>query len=731
MEKVKVSIIVPVYNVADYLERCLNSLKVQTLKEIEIICIDDGSTDGSGKILSQSAKSDHRISVVHQKNKGVSSARNLGISMAKGEYIAFVDSDDYVEENLCSDTYKTAVKYDADIVVFGGEVFSETEVNDEYLQGAYQFFRENLDVKKSFHVDDSVNALIQCNGSWPLIWNKLYKKELVLASGGFTEELALGEDEVFLFSVFPLAKRIIYIEEKYYHYLRNRPESATDRLVMDFEKKACSNLKMAKIVKQTWEKYEIMNEYEGEYLKRYVDLLFDNARSLDFSPMVQKEYTQQVFYFFNQFQLFSLDMLDEWYEKRYLKQKVTELQKEIDKKQKEIYGLINEKNIIGGQVQVLKEVAVQKDNVIGGQLQAIKESITNNGKNRQNEKRKKFKIKKKSTSSVVVKMKRKLTSSYLENIKNIYFQINQNGYAAYKRLKEAYGEDCIFLSCAFAGIGDAYLVGCYIEDWLEKNHVSNFRFLLGGKSEKKMVEAFFPKLRDRCTFITQKEHEWLRNLDRMCNHESDFYFFHHFDYMQPHLQITEKLQGYRDLTMKDLYLHTMGLAADAEYKPPVTEDLQDEAVEKLFEENHLRKKKTVLIAPYSTCLGMLSEEFWKPIVVSLKKKGYSVCCNCSSNEQPVTGTKGILIEFKHLAEFTRQAGYFIGFRSGLCDVISSCECKMAVIYPYASRQWGDGKALNYVGIKNMGLTDEIMEFELDKDNKNMKKVQESIIKSYT
>ena len=95
----KVSVIVPVYNVAEYVEGCLNSLMAQTEKDIEIICVDDGSTDSSGQIVDETARKDKRIKVIHQKNGGLSAARNTGLDQAIGEYVSFCDSDDYFVKN--------------------------------------------------------------------------------------------------------------------------------------------------------------------------------------------------------------------------------------------------------------------------------------------------------------------------------------------------------------------------------------------------------------------------------------------------------------------------------------------------------------------------------------------------------------------------------------------------------------------------------------------------------
>ena len=121
----KISIIVPVYNTEKYLEKCLNSLISQTLEDIEILCINDGSTDNSIKILEQYANRDSRIKIINKKNAGVSAARNTGISQAKGEYLGFVDSDDYVDLNFYEKLYNTAKEYNASIAVAGIIRFNE------------------------------------------------------------------------------------------------------------------------------------------------------------------------------------------------------------------------------------------------------------------------------------------------------------------------------------------------------------------------------------------------------------------------------------------------------------------------------------------------------------------------------------------------------------------------------------------------------------------------------
>lgn len=133
MEKIKISVIVPVFNAEKYLKMCLNSLVSQTLKNIEIICIDDGSTDNSLAILDKFKSKDDRIKIIKQKNYGVSMARNNGISEAQGEYIGFVDADDWVDKDFFEKLYNAAQKYNADIATAGyyrrGKILRSKKLN--------------------------------------------------------------------------------------------------------------------------------------------------------------------------------------------------------------------------------------------------------------------------------------------------------------------------------------------------------------------------------------------------------------------------------------------------------------------------------------------------------------------------------------------------------------------------------------------------------------------------
>ena len=171
----KISVIVPVYNVEKFIRRCLDSIINQTMKDLEIILVDDGSTDNSGVICDEYAKLDNRITVIHKENGGVSSARNRGLDVATGEWIAFVDSDDYIEEDMYEVLYKTATEKNVDICAC---FFKYLTVENKILFNPTQ---EQLDMNGKYNSKEFLELIYKdeyMNGICVSSWNKIYKKNV-------------------------------------------------------------------------------------------------------------------------------------------------------------------------------------------------------------------------------------------------------------------------------------------------------------------------------------------------------------------------------------------------------------------------------------------------------------------------------------------------------------------------------------------------------------------------
>lgn len=215
----KVSIIVPIYNVEKYLEECLTSIVNQTLKDIEIICINDGSTDNSLQILEKFANTDKRIKVINKENSGYGATMNIGLKNAHGEYIGIVESDDFVENNMFENLYKLAQKDDLDFVK-----------SDFYLYNSKTNMRlkrciiKKHPINKTISLDDDI-TILSIN---PSIWSAIYKREFLKSNNiKFLETAGASyQDASFQCKVFMTSKRFLLTDEAYLYYRQDNENSS-------------------------------------------------------------------------------------------------------------------------------------------------------------------------------------------------------------------------------------------------------------------------------------------------------------------------------------------------------------------------------------------------------------------------------------------------------------------------------------------------------------------------
>lgn len=219
-----VSVLVPVYNVEEYLERCLDSILVQKFTNIEVICVNDGSADRSGEILQKYAKKDSRIIVVNKENGGLPSARNAGLEIARGKYISFIDSDDYVEKTMIRKLYQVAEKEKSEVVICGAHIFPENPRAEEWF-----YHKLSPPLKRYEKYDPSI--IFEDTTTTPFLWRVFVKKELIDRHGlRLNEEVSLGEDFAFQTKLYSHAKGISLIPDKLYHYMWFREKSMMQEL---------------------------------------------------------------------------------------------------------------------------------------------------------------------------------------------------------------------------------------------------------------------------------------------------------------------------------------------------------------------------------------------------------------------------------------------------------------------------------------------------------------------
>ncbi len=206
----KISVIVPAYNAEKTIDKCINSILKQTYDCIEVIVINDGSTDSTLKLLNEISNQDNRVKIITIDNKGVSHARNVGLKNATGELITFVDSDDYIDKDMYRELVSALNKYDADI-----SICSYKNVENDCI---LSFVGKNDDEKIILTSDESIDFMISGRLFSNGVWNKIYKKEL-FNDIKFDESIKFNEDLLINFYLFRKINRSIYIDRAFYNYV--------------------------------------------------------------------------------------------------------------------------------------------------------------------------------------------------------------------------------------------------------------------------------------------------------------------------------------------------------------------------------------------------------------------------------------------------------------------------------------------------------------------------------
>jgi glycosyltransferase involved in cell wall biosynthesis len=253
----KLSIIVPVYNVEHYIEKCINSILTQTFTTFELILVDDGSLDKSGEICDEYSKRDSRVKVIHKKNGGLAAARNTGITMAQGTYIGFVDSDDWIEPNMYKFLYESCVKNYADISIIGvREVDEEGICLNEYIPDSINFGQI---LKRAY------------------AWNKIFKKELFIKNELFFTAGRYYEDIELIPKLFVKSIKVNVVNQIGYNYLKRNTSitGSRDEKILD-NLWAYTQIKQYLIEKNMYLTYKEEFEKGVVYFKKYyINILYD------------------------------------------------------------------------------------------------------------------------------------------------------------------------------------------------------------------------------------------------------------------------------------------------------------------------------------------------------------------------------------------------------------------------------------------------------------------------
>lgn len=267
----QVSVIVTAYNAQDYLAHCLDCIRNQTLKNIEIICVDDGSTDQTPEIVDRYAAMDSRVIAVHQKNGGAGAARNHGLRYATGEYLSILDADDFYELNMLETAYRLAAEQKANIAVFRCDLYRET--TGTFAPCSYSIHNNLLPEKSPFTARDVEKDVFKLFVGWA--WDKLFRRDFVEKHHLRFQEQRTTNDMLFVFSAMLLAERIVTTQQVLAHH-----RQAEGTLSVTREKSWMCFYNALIALRNNMQQWEIYDRFEQDFINYCLHFSLWNLNTL-------------------------------------------------------------------------------------------------------------------------------------------------------------------------------------------------------------------------------------------------------------------------------------------------------------------------------------------------------------------------------------------------------------------------------------------------------------------
>lgn len=288
----RLSVVLPVYNVEKYLPACLESVRGQSVRDLEIICVDDGSTDRSRVILDMAAAVDDRVVVVGKPNGGLSSARNAGLKAATGDVVMFVDSDDYLHRRAVETVLAAFEETGAEIVTFGAWV-TPASLTTPWLERTLSPRRVTYD---GFDPD-----VLFVEASRPFVWRSAFTREFLTREAlEFDESVKFGEDQVFAFASYPLSRRTALIPDKLYYYRVSRPDSLMASRFSDRATMMTEHHHITRVILDLWRDRGWLDTHRARMLEWVLEFLADEAVTAegDYVPALRSSFADLLAEFF-------------------------------------------------------------------------------------------------------------------------------------------------------------------------------------------------------------------------------------------------------------------------------------------------------------------------------------------------------------------------------------------------------------------------------------------------
>lgn len=282
------------------------------------------------------------------------------------------------------------------------------------------------------------------------------------------------------------------------------------------------------------------------------------------------------------------------------------------------------------------------------------------------------------------------------------------GYRIYCKLSSKYGKKTILFLCPHKATGDVYIFGLYFSTYIERNHINDYAFITVGKGDAKIASMYNIQ---NIESITQQDMDNLVRFSVFFGRENLNIKILHYRAVCMHTGVIDNLRNYKTLNFVEMLLYIVfHLERDTpQHHPDFSSNI--DYIKELFAERKLKPGKTIIISPYSNSIPCLPFYFWETLASRLMELGFSVCTNSIGSSEPIIReTTPIFFSYDNAKPFLEYAGYFIGIRSGLCDIISSFHCKK-IIVNQSNIRFGVGTVINYFSLKDMGLDSNVLEIE--------------------
>ena len=691
-----VSVILPVYNVDEYLNHSLDCLVNQTLKDIEIICVDDSSNDSSAEIIKSYSLKDNRVKYIYQEHSFAGGARNRGLEEAQGKYVIFLDPDDYYDITMLEKLYNKIEQDGTDITICG--VYSVKNSGISYTPPSYKHYINTFLDNKIFSVKDIGDDI------WYFLvypYNKIYKKEFLIKNNIKFQPIKNTNDASFALESLIAASKISLINQAFYYYRYARPNNT----------RLTKGKSLDCVIKAYEYAYKVCSKYENfESVKHgFFTIIFSSLIWHINTYCRNHDKDKQIFY--------------EYVREKLLTYYKTENDLQESLKTFNFYQYNTAKLIlkfnykdfckyINGNTFINIEINPNKFKVKIGKITLYKHSYTSKSERFSilNIPVKKIKIKnsKKNTYFFNIKIK---SEKFIPSDVRVYLNYVTN-------LLE--NSECKKTYILNEHIGESFLLSNLLDKILKNDNANKVNFILQKNYQKEILNTFVPDNKKASVIVVPVPVNLRKDTALYLADENEYKDFSFRVLMPEKFWCSKEVKNnhYFDLICRELNID----GKDFHVNSKILETAPPPIINKKIEENDLNLENFIFISPESISVRAVSITHWETLVRELKQAGYDIYLNITDKNNFISGTKCFYTNISEAFYLAGKAKYIIGMRSGILEMLAYTGTETFAVYN------GDNRIKRNSLLKLPSLNnDKIHEFDYSINNKCFTQIIENII----